>query len=91
MKTLPITGNNNIFIIDECQQLTPAAKSLLLKPCEDTGDFNYVFFCTTNPDKFFKGREGFCTHHASYTVEGGTAQQAGRHEVGGRGRHEGRH
>lgn len=58
MKTLPITGNNNIFIIDECQQLTPAAKSLLLKPCEDTGDFNYVFFCTTNPDKFFKGDKG---------------------------------
>lgn len=58
MKSLPLTGNNNIFIIDECQQLTPAAKSLLLKPCEDTGDFNYVFFCTTNPDKFFKGDKG---------------------------------
>lgn len=58
MKSLPLIGNYNIFIIDECQQLTPAAKSLLLKPCEDGADFNYIFFCTTNPDKFFKGDKG---------------------------------
>lgn len=58
MKSLPIIGKNNIFIIDECQQLTPAAKSILLKPCEDGADFNYIFFCTTNPDKFFKGDKG---------------------------------
>ena len=58
MKSLPLIGKYNIFIIDECQQLTPAAKSLLLKPCEDGADFNYIFFCTTNPDKFFKGDKG---------------------------------
>lgn len=58
MKSLPLTSKYNIFIIDECQQLTPAAKSTLLKPCEDGGDFNYIFFCTTNPDKFFKGDKG---------------------------------
>ena len=44
MKSLPLTSKYNIFIIDECQQLTPAAKSTLLKPCEDGGDFNYIFF-----------------------------------------------
>ena len=58
MKSLPLTSKFNVFIIDECQQLTPAAKSTLLKPCEDGGDFNYIFFCTTNPDKFFKGDKG---------------------------------
>lgn len=58
MKNLPLTSKYNVFIIDECQNLTPAAKSALLKPCEDGGDFNYVFFCTTNPDKFFKGDKG---------------------------------
>lgn len=58
MKNLPLTSKYNIFIIDECQQLTPAAKSALLKPCEDGADYNYIFFCTTNPDKFFKGDKG---------------------------------
>ena len=58
MKNLPLTSKYNVFIIDECQNLTPAAKSALLKPCEDGGDFNYVFFCTTTPDKFFKGDKG---------------------------------
>lgn len=58
MKTFPLTGKYNVFIIDECQNLTPAAKSALLKPCEDGGSFNYIFFCTTNTDKFFKGDKG---------------------------------
>lgn len=58
MKNLPLIGKYNVFIMDECQNLSPAAKSALLKPCEDGGDFNYIFFCTTNPDKFFKGDKG---------------------------------
>lgn len=58
MKNLPLTSKFNVFIIDECQNLTPAAKSALLKPCEDGASFNYIFFCTTNPDKFFKGDKG---------------------------------
>ena len=58
MKNLPLTSKYNVFIIDECQNLTPAAKSALLKPCEDGADFNYIFFCTTNPDKFFRGDKG---------------------------------
>lgn len=58
MKNLPVIGNYNVFIMDECQNLSPAAKSALLKPCEDGADFNYIFFCTTNPDKFFKGDKG---------------------------------
>jgi DNA polymerase III gamma/tau subunit len=58
MKNLPLTGEHNVFIMDECQNLSPAAKSALLKPCEDGADFNYIFFCTTNPDKFFKGDKG---------------------------------
>jgi len=58
MKNLPLMSKYNVFIIDECQNLTPAAKSALLKPCEDGADFNYIFFCTTNPDKFFKGDKG---------------------------------
>lgn len=58
MKNLPLLSKFNVFIMDECQNLSPAAKSALLKPCEDGGDFNYIFFCTTNPDKFFKGDKG---------------------------------
>ena len=58
MKNLPLTSEYNVFIMDECQNLSPAAKSALLKPCEDGADFNYIFFCTTNPDKFFKGDKG---------------------------------
>lgn len=58
MKNFPLTSKFNVFILDECQNLSMAAKSALLKPCEDGGDFNYIFFCTTNPDKFFKGDKG---------------------------------
>lgn len=58
MRNLPIAGGCSIFIIDECQNLTPAAKSALLKPCEDMPEHVYFFFCTTNPTKFFKGDKG---------------------------------
>ena len=54
----PILGKYAVYIIDECQNLTPAAKSALLKPCEDMPPYVYFFFCTTNKEKFFKGDKG---------------------------------
>lgn len=48
-------GERKMYIIDECQRLTPEAQDVLLKNVlEDTPDHAYVVFCTTNPEKIKK-------------------------------------
>lgn len=55
---MPIAGPVKIYIIDECHKLTSDAKGCLLKMTEECPDLVYYFFCTTDPNKFFKGDEG---------------------------------
>ena len=44
-------GKYRIWIIDECHQLTKAAQESFLKLLEDTPDWVYFIFCTTDPGK----------------------------------------
>ena len=60
-RSLPPTENPMVFIIDECHMLTTAAKSSLLKTCEDMPNWVYIFFCTTNKAAFLKGGKGETT------------------------------
>ena len=60
-KSLPPTDAPQVFIIDECHMLTTAAKSSLLKTCEDMPAWVYIFFCTTNKAAFLKGGKGETT------------------------------
>lgn len=60
-KSMPLTEGAQVFIIDECHMLTTAAKSALLKICEDIPKHIYLFFCTTNKAGFLKGGKGETT------------------------------
>lgn len=44
-------GDARIYIIDECHRLSKNAWDVLLKPLEDSNDFNYWFLCTTEVSK----------------------------------------
>lgn len=48
---LPMSGGSRAIILDECQQVTAAAWSLLLKPLEDGLPHNYWFICTSEDKK----------------------------------------
>jgi DNA polymerase-3 subunit gamma/tau len=47
----PLFGSSRSFIIDECHMLTNEAQNALLKIIEDTKDYVYFFFTTTDPSK----------------------------------------
>lgn len=54
----PNFGEYNVFIFNECQELTPSAKSALLDSTEHVPQQTYYIFTTTDPDRFFKGEKG---------------------------------
>lgn len=60
MYETPLTGRNNVWLLDESQMLTTAAQNLLLKPLENPPSNNYVIFCTTNPEKLIKTLQNRC-------------------------------
>lgn len=55
---MPIASPVKVYVIDECHKLTADAKGCLLKMTEECPPSVYYFFCTTNPNAFFKGDEG---------------------------------
>lgn len=57
----PISGDSNVWIIDECQKLTGDAQSAFLKILEDTPRKAYFFLCTTDPAKLQKAIITRCT------------------------------
>mgnify|MGYP001374542608 FL=1 len=61
MQYLPLSGNCQVWIFDECQKLTNEAQSALLKALEDTPDYVYFILCTTEPDKLLPTIRGRCS------------------------------
>ena len=57
----PMSGDCKVFVIDECQKLTPEAQSAFLKILEDTPGHVYFFFCTTDPEKLLATVRGRLT------------------------------
>lgn len=50
----PGVGPINGWIIDECHKAEKKTISALLKPTEDSPDFNYFIFCTSDRNEFLK-------------------------------------
>jgi replication-associated recombination protein RarA len=50
-KWQPSAGLYNVWILNECQQMTDAAQNVILDPLEAEGGFNIVIFTTTDPSK----------------------------------------
>lgn len=57
-KRPPLMPPVNVFIFNECQGLTQAAKAALLDPTENCPSYTYFIFTTTNRDKFFRPDKG---------------------------------
>jgi len=62
----PMQGKNKVFILDETHQLTPTAQEGLLKVTEDTEEYAFFLFCTTDPEKIIKTLKSRAT---KYEVE----------------------
>lgn len=57
LSSAPFNSRYKVLIFDEAQQLTDAAKNLLLKEMEDGYDHVYFIFCTNQPEKLM-GKKG---------------------------------
>lgn len=62
----PLIGENKVFILDECHQLTKEAGNCLLKILEDSPKYSYFFLCTTDPSRLLLAIRNRCT---SYTLK----------------------
>jgi DNA polymerase III gamma/tau subunit len=62
----PTQGDVRIYLLDECQQMSKAFQSSLLKPLEDTPKHAYFILCTTDPQKLLLTIRNRCT---TYEVE----------------------
>lgn len=61
MGLAPVGGHARVWILDECQQITHAAQSSLLKILEDTPTHCYFMLCTTDPQKMLETIRTRCT------------------------------
>lgn len=62
---MPMVGDVQVFIFNECHYLTPSAKALLLEATEDVKPYSYFIFTTTNEYRFLKGDKGEKTNALS--------------------------
>jgi len=61
MRRMPQVGKHVVYIIDEVHKATPDFQNAMLKPCEDTPEHVYFFFCTTEPKKLIPPLRNRCT------------------------------
>lgn len=61
MGAAPVASPCRIWLIDECQGLTPDAQNAFLKALEDTPQHVYFFLCTTDPKKIKAAMQTRCT------------------------------
>lgn len=62
-KYVPLLGQNKVFILDECQQLTKEAQNCLLKILEDSPLHSYFILCTTDSAKLITTIKNRCTSY----------------------------
>ena len=60
----PLLGQNKVFIMDECQQLTKEAQNCLLKILEDSPKYSYFILCTTDSSKILPTIKNRCTSYS---------------------------
>jgi len=58
----PMVSNTRVYILDESHQLTAPAQEALLKVVEESPNYLYFMFCTTNPDRLIKTLRNRCIH-----------------------------
>lgn len=59
-KNMPVMGENRIFLLDECHQITPQGAQALLKPLEEPPASTLWILATTNPEKLPPTVRGRC-------------------------------
>ena len=69
LRWTPRAGLYRVYILDECQQMTPAAQNILLKPLEQADSCNLFIFCTTDPTKLIPALQKRCGS-CQFTVDG---------------------
>lgn len=58
---VPQFSVSKIYIMDECQQLTRAAQEALLKVLEDSPEYCYFVFCSTQPERLIGTLKNRCS------------------------------
>lgn len=56
----PLSGLRRVNVLDEAQQMTPAAQQCLLLPLEDPQSSTVWIFCTTDPQKLLPALKSRC-------------------------------
>lgn len=68
-KSMPVMGENRVYLLDECHQLTPQGAQALLKPLEEPPARTLWILATTNPEKLPATVRGRCHQFAVKPIE----------------------
>lgn len=50
----PYDNKPAVYVFDECARMSPAAQNVLLKPIEDSKDYNVFIFVTSEPERMIE-------------------------------------